>query len=417
MTTANGGGSAAVADEVCSLVIDLGARHVRAGYSGDERPAAVVPSFAAVRPGAAPGFGDLALGQWRAGQDPSLGFEVVSVVGAEGPLDWELAAQLLDHVVAKVLGARWDEHPVLLVDSPAWPKGVRERLVEMLFARFAVPAVFLGRAPVLAAFAAGRHTGLVVDLGASAARVCPVVDGMALRAACVSERSLGGDALNDAVARLLLPGDLDVFPCCVASRTPVPLGDAPVCALVPGFDASTGVTSSFVGHQRRLLLEEIKESALAASEAPATDAELAVRPPKYYELPSGAARQFGVPRFAACEALFSSEAGLPALVARALQMCDGEARALAYGGAVLLTGGGACIPGVAERVAHELARLPAYAGGRVRVQPTGATPAERRAGAWLGGSILASLGSFAQMWLTRAEFLQHGASYIDRKCP
>jgi hypothetical protein len=34
-----------------------------------------------------------------------------------------------------------------------------------------------------------------------------------------------------------------------------------------------------------------------------------------------------------------------------------------------------------------------------------------------GGSILASLGSFQQMWLSKAEFEEHGASLIHRKSP
>ena len=34
-----------------------------------------------------------------------------------------------------------------------------------------------------------------------------------------------------------------------------------------------------------------------------------------------------------------------------------------------------------------------------------------------GGSILASLGSFQQMWLSKKEFEEHGAAIIHRKAP
>ena len=34
-----------------------------------------------------------------------------------------------------------------------------------------------------------------------------------------------------------------------------------------------------------------------------------------------------------------------------------------------------------------------------------------------GGSILASLGSFQQMWMSKAEFEEHGASLIHKKAP
>ena len=41
----------------------------------------------------------------------------------------------------------------------------------------------------------------------------------------------------------------------------------------------------------------------------------------------------------------------------------------------------------------------------------------RRFGAWNGGSILASLGSFQQMWISKQEYEESGKSQVDRKCP
>lgn len=42
---------------------------------------------------------------------------------------------------------------------------------------------------------------------------------------------------------------------------------------------------------------------------------------------------------------------------------------------------------------------------------------ERRFGAWIGGSILASIGTFQQMWISSQEYKESGKSQIDRKCP
>lgn len=46
-----------------------------------------------------------------------------------------------------------------------------------------------------------------------------------------------------------------------------------------------------------------------------------------------------------------------------------------------------------------------------------ANPVERRFSTWIGGSILASLGSFHQMWMSKQEYHEHGASLIHRKAP
>lgn len=43
--------------------------------------------------------------------------------------------------------------------------------------------------------------------------------------------------------------------------------------------------------------------------------------------------------------------------------------------------------------------------------------AERRFAAWIGGSILASLGTFQQMWMSSQEYKENGKSQVERKCP
>ena len=42
---------------------------------------------------------------------------------------------------------------------------------------------------------------------------------------------------------------------------------------------------------------------------------------------------------------------------------------------------------------------------------------ERKWSAWLGGSILGSLGAFHDMWVSKAEYDEHGAGILERKCP
>jgi actin-like protein 6A len=42
---------------------------------------------------------------------------------------------------------------------------------------------------------------------------------------------------------------------------------------------------------------------------------------------------------------------------------------------------------------------------------------ERRYSVWIGGSILASLGTFQQMWMSAAEYREYGAGLIHKKAP
>jgi actin-like protein 6B len=68
-------------------------------------------------------------------------------------------------------------------------------------------------------------------------------------------------------------------------------------------------------------------------------------------------------------------------------------------GNVVLTGGGSLFAGLGERLNNELVRNFPH----VKIHAPG-NPTERRYGGWLGGSILASLGTFHQLWISREEW-------------
>eukprot|EP00695_Tsukubamonas_globosa_P003672 TRINITY_DN765_c0_g1_i1.p3 TRINITY_DN765_c0_g1~~TRINITY_DN765_c0_g1_i1.p3 ORF type:complete len:52 (+),score=8.89 TRINITY_DN765_c0_g1_i1:70-225(+) len=43
-------------------------------------------------------------------------------------------------------------------------------------------------------------------------------------------------------------------------------------------------------------------------------------------------------------------------------------------------------------------------------------PAERKYSVWIGGSILASLSSFQNMWVSKQEYDENGSTIVHRKC-
>lgn len=74
----------------------------------------------------------------------------------------------------------------------------RTEMLELMFETFECPSLFLAPNPMLAAFAAGRQSALVVDCGGGGTSVCPVLDGYVLRKPTV--RSVrGGQWLSNEV--------------------------------------------------------------------------------------------------------------------------------------------------------------------------------------------------------------------------
>lgn len=84
-------------------------------------------------------------------------------------------------------------------------------------------------------------------------------------------------------------------------------------------------------------------------------------------------------------------------------------------GNIVLSGGSTLFPGMVNRLTKELSTtIPAA----YKVKVIGGTGSnDRKFASWIGGSILASLGTFHQMWLSRAEYEEHGAKVVNTKCP
>lgn len=52
---------------------------------------------------------------------------------------------------------------------------------------------------------------------------------------------------------------------------------------------------------------------------------------------------------------------------------------------------------------------------KIKIHAAGNTT-ERKSSSWLGGSILASLGTFHQLWVSRKEYEEFGDSIVHRRC-
>jgi hypothetical protein len=81
---------------------------------------------------------------------------------------------------------------------------------------------------------------------------------------------------------------------------------------------------------------------------------------------------------------------------------------------VILTGGGSLLSGLSQRLYWEtLTLIPAAFKPRILT----ASPHERRFSSWIGASILASLGTFQQCWISKAEYDEFGPSVVMDRCP
>merc|ERR1712179_898069 len=137
---------------------------------------------------------------------------------------------------------------------------------------------------------------------------------------------------------------------------------------------------------------------------------------KTYELPDGNIITVGAERFRCPEVLFQPSivgkeaSGIHDTTFQSIMKCDIDIRKDLYTN-VVLSGGTTMFLGIDKRLTKELTSLaPASVKGKI------VAPPERKYSVWIGGSILSSLSTFQDMWISKDEYDESGPGIVHRKC-
>lgn len=407
-------------DEVGALVLDIGSHSVRAGYAGEEQPKSVFPNCT--------GIFQQEEKDRKLYYDstylnvPRSGVEIVSPMGKNGLVEnWDIYENLLDYTIRKRLHSDPEFHPILM-SEPAWnTKEQREKLLEIMFEKFNIPAFFIVKSPVLTAFANGRASGLIVDSGATHTTAVPVYEGHVLRRGIITS-PLGGNFVQNRMGEYLVSEKVNTHLSCeIKEKTALEkANELPIFKL----KSIPEVTKSWRGYQQQLLREDVIRNVCQLSEGPFREEEAAMRPQEEYEFPTGFRKSFGVERFKIPEPIFnptlidgkSSICGAAFLVSNSVHLCDPDIRSQLMSN-VILTGGNSLLTGFSDRLVTELqARTPPALRFKLINLQSQQMTAERLFSPWIGGSILGSLGTFHQMWISKKEYEDQGKQVLEQKC-
>ncbi|QLG74794.1 hypothetical protein HG535_0H01210 [Zygotorulaspora mrakii] len=454
-------------DEITAVVIDPGSFSTNIGYSGTDCPQAILPSYfghykAEDKPERV--FSEQSIGI------PRPEYEVKSIVENGMVTDWDAAqdqwAWALKHLLHMESNAG---KPAFLTESIWNTIENKKKSLEVLLESLQFEACYLSSTPTCVSFATGRPNCLVVDVGHDTMSVSPVVDGMTLSKS-TTRNFFSGKFLNHLIKKSL--GTKELLPLFeVEQRRPQfkrkkfdyrpdeslyrYANDAgflqeckeTLCQVAPSpldkmkpelnamakrsieapwteelvFDSETrfgfaeelfypnredipegwplsvdGVVETWhndyiplkrnkpIGKQDKQSNDEGTPAAEAIPDTADTTNENGKRPAEMDEK--------------------KATPGIADLVYSSIIASDVDLRAsLAHN--IVLTGGTSSIPGFSDRLMAELNRmLPAL---KFRILTTGYTK-EKQYQAWLGGSILTSLGSFHQLWVGKQEYEEVG---------
>ncbi|CAL9132401.1 unnamed protein product [Musa textilis] len=242
----------------------------------------------------------------------------------------------------------------------------------------------------------------------------------------VSTSPIGGEFLTDCMMKSLESKGVMIKPRYSFKRKEIRPGDFQTIDLdIPN------TTESYKLYSQRAIASDIKESVCRVPDTAFEESAYANVPMTPYELPDGQTIEIGADRFKVPDVLFNpslvqtipgmesfagfaSVSGLPQMVIESINRCDADIKRELFS-SILLAGGTASMLQLKERLEKELMEEAPQAA-RVKVLASG-NSIERRFSVWIGGSILASLGSFQQLWFSKAEYEEHGVSNIQRKCP
>jgi len=251
-----------------------------------------------------------------------------------------------------------------------------------MFESFNVPATFIAMQAVLALYASGRTTGVVVDSGDGVSHTVPIYEGYAMPHS-IQRMDLAGNDLTNYLVKILQENHINLS---TSSEVESPRRmKEQLCRVAMDFDAEM---NAFDEHQF-----------------------------KDFTLPDGHTIGIGDQLIRTPELLFNPKLGghtdmlgIHELIRECVTQCDMDVRKELYQ-SVLLSGGTTLFQGFQNRLAAEVQR---FTPEQVRAKVL--APNERMFSVWIGGSILGSLTTFRQMWISADEYHEAGPSIVHRKC-
>ncbi|CAF0909925.1 unnamed protein product [Rotaria sordida] len=368
-----------------AIVIDNGTGTCKSGFSGEDTPRAIFPAIVG-RPKhqnimLGMNYKDLYVGEEAQGRRGILSLQYPIEHGII--MNWDDMEKIWHHIFYNELHVQPEEHPCLITEAPLNPKINREKITQIMFENFNIPAIYIAIQAILSLYSSGRTTGVVLDSGDGVTHSVPIYEGYSLPHAIVRLDFAGRDITNFLLQLLMKRG------------------------------------YNFTTSAEREIVRDIKEKLCYISFDYEKEKLTSIKTniiERNYELPDGQIIRIGCERFRAPEILFKPSIigleirGIHEITYSSIMHCDIDIRRELLNN-IVLSGGSTMFLNIHERLQNEI----------VRMTPTSVkikiiAPPQRKYSVWIGGSILSTLSTFQHLWLTKQDYNEYGSTIVHRRC-
>ncbi|XP_020729778.2 actin, alpha skeletal muscle 2-like isoform X3 [Odocoileus virginianus] len=302
------------------LICDYGSGFSKVGFAGTEAPLAVFPTILGKLR-----HEKLLVGMqeedWFIGNEVPKNREKLNLlypISRGAITNWDDIEKIWHYSFYQMLHVAPEQHPLLMAEPPLNSMSRKERLSQILFETFSVPALYLANQGVLSLYASGHTAGMTIESGEGMTYFVPIIDGCPLHQSTF-HMDIAGQDLTLYFLRLL----------------------------------------SESGHS------------LVSTER--------------------------------------NDLGIHIKAFECISSCNPALWKILFGHIILSGGTGTC-SGLRARLQKEASAL---VSPKINVKVS--TCPYSVYGAWAGGSILCSLSTFKDMWVTREEYREMGSSVVGRR--
>ena len=363
-------------NKIRPVVIDNGTVFSKIGFAGEDQPRAIIQTLPRNPIKIKPSASQVTLIEKKPPPKTirEKGFlEGVSPMKGGVIKDWNAMERFWEYCFYKMLKINPTDHPVILTETALNTKENKNKIMEIMFEVFNVPAIYIGMQAVLSLYATGRMTGCVINSGESVTDIVPICENY---------------VNNQAIQKIELAGqDITKFLQKLMRQAGYPL----------------------ITEQEKRVLIDIKENEcyIAADfEEEITIAKDISKIQKEHLMPDGNKIIVGIERFTAPECIFNPSImgkELPPLheaLYEAIIQSDIHYRKELFNN-IILSGGNTLFSGFKERISMELRKL-IPESSNIKI----IAPEDRMITTWYGGSLLAALPSFKNLTIKKQQYYE-----------